>query len=478
MEQKIKGLSGFDVVIGIEIHAHINSKTKLFSRSPNHFGDKPNENVSGFDMAIPGSLPLLNKECVKKAVKTGLAIDGKINKLSVFERKHYFYPDLPSGYQISQLRDPIVTGGYIQLESGKKIKINRIQLEQDAGKNIHDIDKFNSYIDLNRAGCPLMEIVSEPDINSILEAEEYIRKMIETLKAIKTSDANLEKGEFRMDVNVSINRPGEPLGNRVEIKNLNSVRFMKKAVENELERQAEIINSGEKVDQETRLYNVKTGETEIMRKKENESEYQYFKCPDLNKLVLDDTFIEEIRSSIEELPAKKLARVMCELNLNKDDTELIINEDISLKFIQDTFKLLNEKERKIMFNFFNTFIRALESFESIVKDINTEHMALVIKMIDNNTISNSSAKKVFTHMIEEKISPDEVVKKYNYAQVCDVLLIEKEVDLVIKENPVIVQKYRDGKKGLIGFLTGKIMQKFNNNIDAKTVNKLFVEKLG
>jgi aspartyl-tRNA(Asn)/glutamyl-tRNA(Gln) amidotransferase subunit B len=491
-------LQGFVVVIGLEIHAQVASHSKLFSSAPNNFGDLPNSNVALLDVGFPGILPLLNAKCVEQAVKTGLAVEGNINQKSIFERKHYFYPDSPSGYQISQLREAIVVGGCIRItadsetniaNNGKEkiIRIHRIQLEQDAGKNVHDLEPEYSFIDLNRAGCPLMEIVSEPDISSANEAVEYVKAVVAILRAIGSSDANMEMGQLRVDANVSINRPGECFGNRVEIKNLNSTSFMKQAIEHEIERQIVIKLSGEEVSQETRLFDVKTGNTALMRKKEDSQDYCYFADADLFPLLLTDEFIAAIKKSLPELPEARIKRLHDETSVPTVKLRLLINDEDTYDYFVSTCDLLrnscnNEASLKASENkgfdlLANWIVGDLFSQLNNTNDVTIKSCPIKSPMLVNlvillikGDISSKSAKDLFSIMWQEGSDPMTLVEKLNLRQINDRVEITRIVQSVVNEHTKEVEQYKNGKIGLFGFFVGKILQKSFGKANADIVN--------
>ena len=349
MSYLINGKTGkWELVMGLEVHAQIKSNSKLFSTASTHWGAKPNSQVELVDSGMPGALPVINEYCVDQAIKTGLSLNAKINKKSIFDRKNYFYPDLPQGYQISQFEHPIVGNGFLVIETEegqKKIGITRIHLEQDAGKSIHDQDDKSSFIDLNRSGCALMEIVSEPDLNSPQEAAQYVKKLRAILKCIGSCDGNMERGNLRADVNVSVRKPGEKLGTRCEIKNVNSIKFIQQAIEYESKRQVELIESGQNINQETRLFDPNNGETRSMRGKEESHDYRYFPDPDLPPLVINDDRIEKIKNQLPELPDEKKKRFKEQYKLKDYDAEILVEDQFISSFFEE---LVEKRDSKIV----------------------------------------------------------------------------------------------------------------------------------
>lgn len=480
----ISGKTGkWNVVVGLEVHAQINTKTKLFSSSATVNNAMPSTQVSYFDIASPGMLPVLNFEAVKKAVKTGFAINGNVNKYSAFDRKHYFYPDLPQGYQITQLYKPIVEGGFIEIitEDGgkKKIRINRIHIEQDAGKLIHDIYPNESCIDLNRAGIPLMEIVSEPDMTSPHEACEYIKNLRAILRAIDTSDADMEKGNFRCDVNISVHRENEKtFGTRCEIKNVNSIRAIAKAIEYEANRHIELIENGERVIQQTRLFDANTETTKKMRNKEDEDDYRYFPDPDLMPINLTDAFLEEIRSKMPELPNAKIARYQTEFGLSYYDSSIIISE----KEI-DTYFLSGVSIAKDIKGFINLLVTELfgrlKKMEISLNEckISSQNLAELSNLIHNDVISGKIAKDVMDIMLETGENPKKIVEEKGLLQVTDTKVITNIITKILQENLSQVEEFKNGKTKVLGFFVGKIMKETQGKASPEIVNRILNEEI-
>jgi aspartyl-tRNA(Asn)/glutamyl-tRNA(Gln) amidotransferase subunit B len=479
----IQGKSNdYELVVGCEIHAQIASESKLFSRAATRFGAPQNSQVSLIDAAMPGMLPTINAECVKQAVKTGLAINAVINLRSIFDRKNYFYPDLPQGYQISQYLEPIVGEGAVEIiiEDGSKktIGVERIHLEQDAGKSIHDQDPDLSFIDLNRCGIALMEIVSKPDIRSPLEACEYVKTIRSIVRALGTSDGDMEKGNLRCDANVSVRKIGTTkLGTRCEIKNLNSIRNIARAIEFEAARQVEILENGGKINQETRLFDALNGATRTMRSKEDAMDYRYFADPDLPPLVLLEEFVTRIKNSLPELPGAKKERYIKELGITEYDAgvltsdieiaayfeELIRKHDIRLCVTWLTVELLGRMNR-LGIDFSNLKISA-------------QNLTELLDLIKSEEISGKIAKNVLDLMIESGESPNKIVKSKGLKQVSDSAAIEKIIDEVLAKNQSFVEQYRSGKEKLFGFFVGQIMKESKGQANPAIVNNLLKKKL-
>lgn len=478
----ITGNTGeWEYVIGLEVHAQVSSKAKLFSATATEFGAAPNTQVSLIDAAMPGMLPVLNKYCVEQAIKTGLGINAEINKLSIFDRKNYFYADLPQGYQISQFYIPIVQNGHLNVraEDGteKKVRINRIHLEQDAGKSIHDQHPEYSLIDLNRSGIALMEIVSEPDISSPHEAAEYVKKLRSLLRYVGSCDGNMDQGSMRCDANISVRRPGSALGTRCEIKNLNSVKNIIKAVEYEAMRQVELIESGGKVDQETRLFNVDTGQTRTMRTKEDANDYRYFPDPDLLPVRVDDELIEKLKEELPELPDAKIHRYVSELGLSQYDAEVIVADEEIAKYFEEASLGVNAK---IVANWISSelFGRLNKNSMTINESKVTPTMIRnLVFLIEKGTISGKIAKTVFEEMFNSGDSPEKIVQDKGLTQVSDRSTIEPIIDEVIASNADSVEAYRNGKEKLFGFFVGQVMKKTGGKASPQMVNEILKEKL-
>ena len=478
----ITGNTGkWEYVIGLEVHAQISSKSKLFSTSATEFGSKPNSQVSLVDAAMPGMLPVLNEYCVHQAVKTGLGLNAKINLHSVFDRKNYFYPDLPQGYQISQFYHPIVQNGYIiiALEDGvhKTIRINRLHLEQDAGKSMHDQSPKYTLIDLNRSGIALMEIVTEPDISSPYEAAEYVKKLRNILRYVGSCDGDMEKGSMRCDANVSVRLPGAPLGTRCEIKNVNSIRNIMRAIEFEAIRQVGLLERGEKVNQETRLFDANTGETRTMRLKEESYDYRYFPDPDLLPVKLSQELVDELKLSLPELPDAKVARYIKDLELSEYDAEVMVADEFVASFFEEAIKHGNPKIvsnwlTSELFGYLNKHSMSLSECK-----ITPLMLGDMTKLIEDGVISGKIAKTVFEIMFETGQHPEQIIKERGLTQVSDSGLLESVIDEVIKENQDSVVAYKNGKDKLFGFFVGQVMKKTEGKASPSLVNELLKQKL-
>lgn len=484
-----EGASGpWELVIGLEVHAQIISNSKLFSGAATSFGAEPNTQVSLVDAAMPGMLPVINVECVKQAIKTGLGINAEINLVSIFDRKNYFYADLPSGYQISQFNHPIVGKGYldIELEDGslRRIGITRLHLEQDAGKSIHDQHPEKSYIDLNRCGVGLMEIVSEPDIRSAEEASVYVRKLRSIVRCLGTCDGNMDQGSMRVDVNVSVRKAGEPLGTRAEIKNVNSIKFLAQAIHHEAERQIEILEDGREVVQETRLFDSVRGVTRSMRSKEHAHDYRYFPDPDLPPLVITADMVETIRMAMPELPDAKKARLMQDYELSPYDASLLVMETETATYFEEALKFLktlNTKTAKLLANWLlGEVFGALNRENKTIEDcpVSAAHLAGLINQIQAGVISGKIAKEVFTLMWESGEEAAALIEEHGLKQVSDdgpILLI---IDKVLAENSDKVAEYQAGKDKLFGFFVGLVMKNMAGKANPELVNKLLKQRLG
>lgn len=483
MTYQINGKNNiYELVVGCEIHAQVASESKLFSRAATEFGAPQNSQVSLVDAAMPGMLPTLNEECVRQAVKTGLGINAQINLRSIFDRKNYFYPDLPQGYQISQLFFPIVGEGEVEitLEDGSKktIHVERIHLEQDAGKSIHDQHPTATLIDLNRSGIALMEIVSKPDMRSPFEASEYVKTIRGILRALGTSDGDMEKGNLRCDANVSVRKIGEEkLGTRCEIKNLNSMRNISRAIEFEAARQVEILENGGKIDQETRLFDAINGDTRTMRSKEDAMDYRYFPDPDLPPLVLTQEYVEEIRKSLPELPSAKKERYIKEFGIPEYDAG-VLTADTEISFYFE--KLIRKHEPKICVTWltvelFGRMNKAGINFENL--KISAENLVELLDLIKSGEISGKIAKDVLDEMFESGESATKVVELKGFKQVSDSSAIEKIIDDVMSKNENFVTDYRLGKDKLFGFFVGQVMKESKGQANPVMVNELLKKKL-
>ena len=473
-------IEGWNLVIGIEIHAQVNSKSKLFSSSPTDFGSKPNSQVSLIDAAMPGMLPVINKFCIEQAVKSGIGLNAKINKKSIFDRKNYFYQDLPQGYQISQYKDPIVGEGFVEIETEngqKKIGVERLHLEQDAGKSLHDQDPNFTFVDLNRSGIALMEIVSKPDMSSPEEAVEYVRKVRSILRYLGTCDGNMEQGSLRADVNVSVNKPGNELGTRCEIKNLNSFKFIHAAIVYEAKRQIKLIEQGESVNQETRLFNTQSGETRSMRSKEDAHDYRYFPDPDLLPLTLDDDWIKGLQETIPELPDQIKERFINEYSLSSYDANIIVSDKATSEYFEDVVK--NRNPKLVTTWVTGELFSILNKKNLIIEDspITSKQLGELIDNIENGKISNRQAKEVLEEMCESGKGALEIIDEKGLSQISDENEIESLVDNVLNSNPENVKKYKNGKDKLFGFFVGEAMKLSKGKANPKIVNDLIKKKL-
>ncbi|GHF25845.1 aspartyl/glutamyl-tRNA(Asn/Gln) amidotransferase subunit B [Kordiimonas sediminis] len=485
-EYRIQGATGdFEVVIGLEVHAQVISKSKLFSGAATEFGAEPNSQVSLVDAAMPGMLPTINGECVRQAVRTGLALGAQINKFSVFDRKNYFYADLPQGYQISQFKHPVVGEGTILLDLGdgktKEVGVERIHLEQDAGKSMHDQHPQFTYVDLNRSGVALMEIVSKPDMRSPEEAGAYLTKLRTILRYIGTCDGNMEQGSMRADVNVSVRRPGEPLGTRCEIKNVNSIRFVRQAIEVEARRQVDILEDGGEIDQETRLFDPNKGETRSMRSKEEAHDYRYFPDPDLLPVEFDDAFVDAARESLPELPDDKRKRFVDDLGVSDYNASVLVAEKENADYFEELLaKLGNADMAKkasnwVISDLFGLLNKAGKTISE--SPVSPEQGAELLGLIEDGTISGRTAKDVFEEMFETGKNAAVIVDEKGLKQVSDTGELEKIIDTIIAANPGQVEQYRAGKTKLIGFFVGQVMKETGGAANPGVVNKLLQPKL-
>ncbi len=474
---KLKGDTGtWEMVIGLEIHAQVNCKSKLFSGSATDFGASPNSQVSFVDAAMPGMLPVINNEAVNQAIKTGHALNAKINNISIFDRKNYFYPDLPQGYQISQFKSPIVGEGWISidLEKGekKKIGIERLHLEQDAGKLMHDQHPKYSFVDLNRSGIPLMEIVSMPDMRDWEEAGAYLRKLRSIVRYIGSCDGNMDEGSLRCDANISVRRPGEEFGTRCELKNINSVKFMMKAVEYEAYRQIEIIESGSKVKQETRLYDSNKNETRSMRSKEDAHDYRYFPDPDLLPLNISDERINKYKKELPELPDQKRDRFQSEYGLSFYEADVLTAD----KSYADFFELVSKgRDTKFVANWIITnFFAMLNEMEKSIEEspVNAEQLGELFDLIKDGTISGRTAKEVFEEMFTKGGSASDIVDAKGLKQISNTDELEVMAKKIIEENQEQVSKYKNGNEKLFGWFVGQMMKNTGGTANPKVVNEI------
>tara|TARA_B100001123_G_C15340312_1_gene1034559 strand:- start:459 stop:1928 length:1470 start_codon:yes stop_codon:yes gene_type:complete len=479
-------ISKWEVVIGLEVHAQVKSSSKLFSSSSTAFGAPPNSQVSLVDAAMPGMLPVINEYCIKQAVKTGIGLNAKINNFSIFDRKNYFYADLPQGYQISQYKHPIVGKGVVIIDlpngQSKEIRIVRLHLEQDAGKSLHDQHPNRTYVDLNRSGVALMEIVSEPDLRSSEEASIFILKLRSILKYLDTCDGNMQEGSLRADVNISVKRPNEDYGTRCEVKNLNSIKFIKQAIEYESKRQIDVIEKGGTIDQNTLLFDTNTGKTKPMRSKEEAHDYRYFPDPDLLPLELTDNFINNIKSDIPDLPDKRRSKYMSEYKLTGYDASIIISEKEISDYFDEVINLHKDlkKHSKLVVNWISSELFALlnkNNINIINSPITPDNLGKLIKLIISDTISGKIAKDIFDEMFVTKKTPEVIIKEKNLSQVSNVEEISIIIDKILKNNSEKVLEYKKGKTKLFGFFVGQIMKLTKGKANPKIVNDLLKDKI-
>ena len=483
MSNLVEGRTGeWEVVIGMEVHAQVSSQSKLFSGAPTKFGAEPNQNVSLVDAAMPGMLPVINQECVRQAIRTGLGLNAQINCYSVFDRKNYFYADLPQGYQISQFKHPIVGEGAITIDlkdgSAIEIGIERLHLEQDAGKSMHDQHPSKSYIDLNRSGVALMEIVSKPDIRSAEQAGAYMKKLRSIVRYLGTCDGNMEEGSMRADVNVSVRKPGEPLGTRTETKNLNSVRFIMQAIDYEVQRQIEIIEDGGTIDQETRLFDTNTGMTRAMRGKEDAHDYRYFPDPDLLPLEFSQSYVDELRAELPELPDQIRERMISDYGLSSYDAAVLTEERETAEFYE---KAAEGQDKKLVANWmsvelFGALNKAGKSLDE--SPVSPSQLGGLVALISDGTISGRIAKDVFANMFETSKDADVIIEEKGLKQVSDTGAIEALIDQVLAENQDKVEEYRGGKDKLFGFFVGQTMKLSKGQANPAMVNEMLKAKLG
>jgi aspartyl-tRNA(Asn)/glutamyl-tRNA(Gln) amidotransferase subunit B len=478
----IEGRTGqWETVIGLEVHAQVVSKAKLFSGAATEFGAEPNTQVSPVDAAFPGMLPVINRFCVEQAVKTGLGLEAEIRRESVFDRKNYFYPDLPPGYQISQYQQPVVGRGKVVLDmpdgTTRQIGITRLHLEQDAGKSLHDQHPILSYVDLNRAGIALMEIVSEPDLRSAEEAGIYLRKLRSILRYLGTCDGNMEEGSLRCDCNVSVRRHGEPYGTRCEIKNLNSIRYVMLAIEYEARRQIELIEEGDTIAQQTRLFDAGRGITRPMRSKEEAHDYRYFPDPDLLPLVLDPEWVARLRAELPELPDTKKARFVSAYGLSPEDAGVLVSEKETAQFFERVAAGRDPKAAAnwVMGDLFGALNRLGIGIEQ--SPVSAEQLGSLIDLIADGTISGRLAKDVFTEMVTSGADPEGIVEAKGLRQLTDSAAIEATIDAVLAAQLDKVAEYRAGRDKLYGFFVGQVMRATQGKANPALVNQLLKKKL-
>jgi aspartyl-tRNA(Asn)/glutamyl-tRNA(Gln) amidotransferase subunit B len=478
----LKGATGdWEIVIGMEVHAQVTSKAKLFSGASTEFGGTPNSHVSLVDAAMPGMLPVINEECVQQGIRTGLGLKAKINLKSVFDRKNYFYPDLPQGYQISQYKSPIVGEGTVTVDlendDSVTVGIERVHLEQDAGKSLHDRHPAFSYVDLNRSGVALMEIVSKPDLRSAEEAKAYVAKLRSILRYLGTCDGDMEKGNLRADVNVSVRKPGGPLGTRCEIKNVNSIRFIGQAIEHEARRQIEIIEEGGTIEQETRLFDAARGETRSMRSKEEAHDYRYFPEPDLLPLEFDQAYVDELKKHLPELPDEKKGRLMREFALSAYDAGVLVAERETADYFEAVAK---GRDGKTAANWvINELFGRLnkESKDISASPVTADQLGTMLDLIRDGTISGKIAKDLFEIVWSEGGDPRVIVAQRGMKQVTDTGAIEKVVDYIVGKNPDKVADARSNPKA-IGWFVGQVMKASGRKASPQAVNEILKRKLG
>ena len=478
----IEGEKGkWEVVIGLEVHAQVSSNSKLFSGSSTKFGAEPNTQVSLVDSAFPGMLPVINEFCVQQAIKTGLGLNAKINSYSVFDRKNYFYADLPQGYQISQYKNPIVGEGKITLDlpnGTKTIGIERLHLEQDAGKSIHDLDPSNTYVDLNRSGVALMEIVSKPDLSSPDEVNAYIKKLRSIMRYLGTCDGNMQEGSLRADVNVSVRKEGnKELGTRCEIKNVNSIKFMQMAIIYEAQRQVELLEAGKSIDQETRLFDTKKNETRSMRSKEDAHDYRYFPDPDLLPLNLNKELIENIKKNLPELPDQKKERFINNYSLTAYEANVLVSEKEISDYFEEVVKTSDIKLAKnwIMGDLFASLNEKNISISQ--SPVTAKKMSQLIDSISSGVISGRTAKEVFEIMKESGEEPNKIIESKGLQQKSDPKELEKIIEKILTENNDKVEQYKSGKDKLFGFFVGQVMKISGGKANPQLVNQILKDKL-
>ena len=471
----------YEAVIGLEVHAQLATESKIFSSSSTKFGSPPNSQVNPVCLGMPGVLPVFNERVLEYALKAGLATNCEIAQKSRFARKNYFYPDLPKGYQISQYDEPLCLSGHLEIDSGdgkKKIRITRIHLEEDAGKLVHEYSDFESHVDLNRAGVPLVEIVSEPDISTAEEAVEYVKKLRTILRYIEVCDGNMEEGSLRCDANVSVRPVGQSeLGTKTEIKNLNSFRFIQRAIEYEIKRQEAVLRGGGNVVQETRLFDSQKGITFAMRSKEEAHDYRYFPDPDLLPVVVKEDYLEKIRLSLPELPEEKLSRFMDEFNIPRNDAETLSSSRPLAEYFEECAKYV--KDKKAASNWIlNEMLREVENEDSIAKfPVKPENLAELLELIGKGKVNRKTAKEIFSEMISEGRRAEEIVTEKGLTQITDEGEISSIISKLIEENPKEVERYRNGDTKLLSFFVGQVMKATRGKADPAVVNQMLRNSL-
>ena len=471
----------YEVIIGLEVHAQVSSNSKLFSGSATKFGAEPNSQVSLIDSAFPGMLPVINKECINQAIRTGLGLNAKINNNSVFDRKNYFYADLPQGYQISQYKNPIVGEGKVLLDmpyGSKEIGIERLHLEQDAGKSIHDMDPSSTYVDLNRSGIALMEIVSKPDLRSPEEVNAYIKKLRTIMRYLGTCDGNMQEGSLRADVNVSVRQVGDKnFGTRCEIKNVNSIKFMQMAIEYEANRQVELLDEGKKIEQETRLFDTKKNETRSMRSKEDAHDYRYFPDPDLLPLKIEQKLIDDLKKTLPELPDNKKERFMSDYGLNSYEANVLVSEKEISNYYEEVAKL-SDKKLAATWMMGDLFAMLNDKGLNISKSpISAKNFAELIQSIKSGEISGRIAKEVFELMVESGDNPKKIIESKGMKQQSDPKELEKIINEILTKNKDKVDQYKSGKEKLFGFFVGQVMKQSGGKANPQLTNDILKKLL-
>ena len=474
--------NNWEMVIGLEVHAQLNTSSKLFSSSPNQFGSEPNENVNYIDSGMPGMLPVMNFACIEMAIKTGFALNFNINKYSVFERKNYFYPDLPQGYQISQFEFPILTEGSINIDNEgnqKKIRIERAHLEQDAGKSIHDIDPKFSFIDLNRVGTPLLEIVSYPDLSSAEEVVSYMSSLRQVLMYIDVCDGNMQEGSLRADVNLSVRKKGGELGTRCEIKNLNSFKFIRQAIEYEFKRQIDVIESGGKIEQNTMLFDTSTGETRAMRSKEFSHDYRYFPDPDLLPVNLTQDQIDKVKTSVGELPQAKLDKFIKDYNVDKDIAKIITVEKQNAILFEKMISETDVKPKFIAAWLVGDIFAFIKENNIEVSSLNekTKEITDLLKLVSDDVISNKAGKEILPKVLNGQGKPSDIVKELGLEQVSDSGELEKIIDEALIGEEENISKFQGGSDRVLGYFVGKCLKATKGKGNPKLINKILLERL-
>ena len=474
--------NNWEMVIGLEVHAQLNTSSKLFSSSPNQFGSEPNENVNFIDSGMPGMLPVMNFACIEMAIKTGFALNFNINKYSVFERKNYFYPDLPQGYQISQFEFPILTEGFINIDNEgnqKKIRIERAHLEQDAGKSIHDIDPKFSFIDLNRVGTPLLEIVSYPDLSSAEEVVSYMSALRQVLMYIDVCDGNMQEGSLRADVNLSVRKKGGELGTRCEIKNLNSFKFIRQAIEYEFKRQIDVIESGGKIEQNTMLFDTSSGETRAMRSKEFSHDYRYFPDPDLLPVNLTQDQIDKVKTSVGELPQAKLDKFINDYNVDKDIAKIITVEKQNAILFEKMISETDVKPKFIAAWLVGDIFAFIKENSLEVSSLNekTKEITDLLKLVSDDVISNKAGKEILPKVLNGQGKPSDIVKELGLEQVSDSVELEKIIDEALIGEEENISKFQGGSDRVLGYFVGKCLKATKGKGNPKLINKILLERL-